>query len=191
MSLDDTAAGLTVLARSPQWRLLWLVALMAAPTFLISAPSHTRRPARPDPDGALAAEPPSRDLTIALQAAREYELSVFQTTALWCIRQVERGGPGREYGVLHPDAVGRSHLIQARWAAGSIRKRLPNQSALPIFASRWAPVDADNDPDGLNQFWLRNMQGCLSRWQDAPAGAASKTARTPADDAERSRSSSG
>ena len=96
-------------------------------------------------------------------AAREYELSEFQTDALRCLRRVENGRPGREYGVLHPDARDTDELTQARWAAGSIKKRLQNPAALTQFAKRWAPLEADNDPRGLNRYWLGNMSACLAQ----------------------------
>lgn len=94
-------------------------------------------------------------------AAREYGLSDFQTVCLRCIRLVENGRAGREYGVLHPAARDTNELTQARWAAGTIRKWLHAPSALKEFARRWAPIGADNDPQGLNRYWLANMHACL------------------------------
>ena len=94
-------------------------------------------------------------------AAREYHLSHFQTEVLHCIRQIENGPPGREYGVLHAAALDRGELTQARWAAGTIQKRLRTPSELSEFANRWAPPGADNDPGRLNEYWLGNMHACL------------------------------
>ena len=75
----------------------------------------------------------------------------------------ENGRPGLEYGVLHPEAINQPEIVQARWAAGTIKKRLPDSSELDAFASRWAPIGADNDPAGLNVNWLPNLRACLSR----------------------------
>jgi hypothetical protein len=99
---------------------------------------------------------------IAVEAAREYKLSPFQLEALLCVRRIENGRDGIEYGVLHPRARDTDERTQARWAAGTIKKRLRHRGALPAFAKRWAPIGAPNDPRGLNRHWLRNMNSCLS-----------------------------
>lgn len=107
------------------------------------------------------------DVALALRVARQYDLTPWQTKALLCVRVIENGKPGREYGVLHPKALNRhedgTQYIQAQWAAGTIKKRLPNPSAIESFANRWAPIGADNDPNGLNNHWLGNFKGCLAQ----------------------------
>lgn len=103
------------------------------------------------------------DVLIALRVAKQYQLSPFQTRALLCVRAIEDGWEGREYGVLQPQAVGRDQLTQARWAAGTIRKRLRQPGNLAVFASRWVPIGAANDPQGLNQHWRRNFDACMEQ----------------------------
>lgn len=112
---------------------------------------------------ASAVHAEENDVAIALRTAREYELSPFQTQALLCVRVIENGRPGRDYGILHPHALGRGQLTQARWAAGTVRKRLPDRAALASFARRWAPMGAANDPHDLNRHWLSNMETCLTQ----------------------------
>lgn len=107
------------------------------------------------------------DVAIALAVAKEYHLSPFQTHALLCIRTIENGREGREYGVLTREALARSQRVQARWAAGTIRRRLHQPQDLTSFARRWAPVGASNDPDGLNRHWLPNMAACLAQLTEA------------------------
>lgn len=106
------------------------------------------------------------DIAIAIKVAREYELDSWQTQALMCVRVAENGREGREYGVLTPQAMNRfddgSQLIQARWAAGTIKKRLPNSTHIKEFASRWCPIGAKNDPNNLNKHWVGNFENCLT-----------------------------
>jgi hypothetical protein len=106
------------------------------------------------------------DIAIALRVAREYELTRWQTSALLCLRTVENGGIGREYGVLHPRALNTSQTNQAQWAAGSIRRRLPNAGGIADFAARWCPRDDPRDTQGLNQYWERNFRTCLAQLED-------------------------
>jgi len=84
------------------------------------------------------------------------------------IRYAENGGPGREYGILHPKCP-KSYRGQAGWCAATVSKNfkryLDSNPPLPIsikdyikfLGSRYAPVGADNDPSNLNQNWVRNV----------------------------------
>jgi hypothetical protein len=72
---------------------------------------------------------PERDRTILYRVANEYGLSRDARRLLFAIRLVENGGAGRELGALTPAAMRfkgnheQSLQCQARWAAGTIRKR--------------------------------------------------------------------
>jgi len=108
---------------------------------------------------------PPEDLAILSRVAQEYGLQGQARRLLYAIRIVENGGPGREMGVLVPAAMryggdhARSLELQARWAAGTIRRRYTGD--LEAFAARWAPVGAANDPTGLNRHWLANVRAVL------------------------------
>lgn len=105
---------------------------------------------------------PAPEAQVIEAVAQYYELSPEQTKLLYAIRKVENGGPGKEFGVLAPQAMRfakdpvRSFQTQAEWAAGTIKKRFNGN--LEEFAMRWAPIGADNDPKGLNKNWLKNTQ---------------------------------
>lgn len=121
------------------------------------------------PDLAQASLDPL-EASIIATVARDYGLTPWQIRLLKAIRQAENGGPGREFGVLVPEAMRfkhdpeRSLVIQAKWAAGSIKKRCPDESYLEAFAERWAPTkNATNDPTGLNKHWLKNVRYFLSK----------------------------
>ena len=80
------------------------------------------------------------------------------------IRHAENGRAGREYGVLHPKALGKSYRTQAGWCAATVQKHYDRWTKagkkgdfLESLARRYCPVGADNDPTGLNKHWLKNV----------------------------------
>lgn len=107
---------------------------------------------------------PQQEYTIAREVADQYGLNKDERNLLFAIRYAENGRKGREFGVLtpeaqryadHPDPV-MSFRTQAKWAAGTIKKRYKGD--LGEFQKRWAPIGAANDPNGLNENWLKNVQ---------------------------------
>ena len=92
---------------------------------------------------------------------------------LAAIRIAENGRAGREFGVLSEAAD--TYEAQARIAALSIRnntyryvlrfKEWPvdsqtgglSEAFTKFMATRWAPINAANDPDGLNAHWPKNV----------------------------------
>lgn len=110
---------------------------------------------------------PEDDRAILSAVAIEYHLTGEERRILYAIRLVENGQAGREMGVLTPRAMrykgnhAKSLRCQARWAAGTIRRRYAGD--LSSFADIWAPVGAANDPHGLNKHWLRNMRETLKK----------------------------
>jgi hypothetical protein len=113
---------------------------------------------------------PSADRAILAKVADEYGLRGEARWLLYAIRIVEAGGPGREMGVLVPQAQrfkgghARSLELQARWAAGTIRRRYTGD--LEAFAERWAPRGAGNDPSDLNRHWVGNVRAVLAGWSN-------------------------
>lgn len=91
---------------------------------------------------------------------------------LFAIRKVENGRKGREFGVLHPRALGEDSENrqvtldrQAGWAAATIMKNRKRwidagmkEDFLVFLGSRYAPIDVENDPKGLNRHWIPNMR---------------------------------
>ena len=80
------------------------------------------------------------------------------------IRHAENGRAGREYGILHPKALGGSYRTQAGWCAATVQKQFDRWvtagkkgTFLESLARRYCPVGADNDPTGLNRHWLKNV----------------------------------
>lgn len=93
---------------------------------------------------------------------------------LVALRKAERGGPGREFGVLAVPAP--MYEDQLRVAGNSFRNALVRYTRatrslnardhmgffaepfLDSFSDRWAPIGAENDPKGLNRHHARNLK---------------------------------
>jgi len=120
---------------------------------------------------AFGGEPPIplQELNIIHEVAQEYDLTGEETKLLQVIRIVENGSQGREFGVLTPRAMRyadhpdwrKSFRVQAQWAAGTVKKRYNGD--LRAFADRYCPIDAENDPTGLNKHWYRNAKHWMER----------------------------
>ena len=90
------------------------------------------------------------------------------------VRKQENGRPGLEFGVMA--AKGTDLEEQARWAVvtflknierweravreGNWKPKYPSRELdyIAYLGNRWAPVGASNDPAGLNQYWIPNVQ---------------------------------
>jgi len=91
------------------------------------------------------------------------------------IRYAENGGKGREYGILHPN-VKPTYRSQAGWCAATVQKhwdRVAKAGGSPhddidgfitSLGKRYCPVGAPNDPDGLNQHWIKNVKNLRKRF---------------------------
>jgi hypothetical protein len=89
---------------------------------------------------------------------------------LAAIRKAEMGGPGREFGILSVPAP--TYYAQASIAATTIRNNVGRYEVMgdaamvngrytdafiAYLGSRYAPMGASNDPNGLNENWVRNV----------------------------------
>jgi hypothetical protein len=90
------------------------------------------------------------------------------------IRESERGRSGLEFGVMHPEARETNLRTQAEWAIGTVKnnlERFENQTEekdfIAFLGKRYAPVGAENDPENLNQNWIKNVR----YWYDAFANS--------------------
>jgi hypothetical protein len=115
---------------------------------------------------------PNDEYKITREVSDEYGLTPEERNLLFAIRYAENGPQGREFGVLTPEAQryathpdpAMSFRTQAKWAAGTIKKRYKGD--LEEFQKRWAPVGVANDPKNLNANWLKNMQYYLDLAND-------------------------
>ena len=102
----------------------------------------------------------------------EPALRPYFTRLLVAIRKAENGGPGRQFGVLHPKA--KTYRQQAGWCSAIAWKRYEEwtelQNAPPYLvylANRYAPTkNATNDPLLLNLHWLKNVRAFMGGPKD-------------------------
>jgi len=109
----------------------------------------------------------------------EKELRVVKTAAvrngcdgdlfiiLLAIWKAENGRPGCEFGVMHPKAWDTNLDTQAGWAAATVVKNFNRWSEngisgeahlfIEFLGSKYCPVGAENDPNGLNKHWIKNV----------------------------------
>jgi len=92
---------------------------------------------------------------------------------LYAIRSTENGRAGKEFGVLHKNAVGKPGQTldkQAGWASSILMKRKGEWEGMDsttqaqyngfphYLQSKYSPtIGATNDPKGLNHNWLDNF----------------------------------
>ena len=92
---------------------------------------------------------------------------------LYAIRSTENGRAGKEFGVLHKNAVGKPGQTldkQAGWASSILMKRKSEWEGMDsttqaqyngfphYLQSKYSPtIGATNDPKGLNNNWLKNF----------------------------------
>jgi hypothetical protein len=107
---------------------------------------------------------PPYEAKMIVHVAERYALTREQTLLLAAIRKTENGGPGLEFGVGqdqpgHPatrykHSPASSFLTQAKWAAGTIKKRYTGD--LTVFAQRYCPKNAESWRNNVH-FWWTHM----------------------------------
>lgn len=110
-------------------------------------------------DGDRAAN----DFVDAVQVNIRPSLQADLAPMVAAIRHAERGGRGREYGVLNARAEV-SYRAQAGWCAATVQKNYDrwmadgaNGDFVSFLGQRYAPIGASNDPNGLNRNWVPNV----------------------------------
>ena len=90
------------------------------------------------------------------------------TILLIAIRKPENGSKGKEFGILNEKA--NTYSKQAGWCACTVYKNWiryqQGQFNIPFlvwFGNRYCPVNADNDPIGLNENWIKNVTYYIER----------------------------
>lgn len=96
---------------------------------------------------AVAEAMPAREVGILMDVGREYGLTGEELELLLVIRKIENGAPGIEMGVgsnfprhrarRYAGNLEKSLQVQAKWAAGTIRKHY--RGDLDAFAKRYCP----------------------------------------------------
>jgi len=132
------------------------------------------------PVSVTKVEQPVKDMTIKKYFPEEY--NSIKTAAdrnnctgedlliLFAIRKAENGPKGLEFGVMHPKAKNTNLNIQAGWAAATIVKNRQRwedagkpEDFITFLGKKYAPVGVENDPEGLNVNWVKNVKYWIDR----------------------------
>ena len=106
------------------------------------------------------------EIKIMEHVAKEYQLSQEETRLLFAIRKTENGAQGLEFGIGQGDpghkarryknrSAARSMLVQARWAAGTIKKRYNGR--VEEFAKIYCPENAEAWTMMVN-YWMKRIE---------------------------------
>ena len=157
--------------RSVASRLLLLLVLVA-PTLADSASRAIEAK-----DGKAAAAKFEDAIRVNIRAELRAELAPIVAA----IRHAENGRAGREYGILGAGVQrdmkrrGETYRTQAGWCAATVQKTYDRWTKagkpgdfVTFLGKRYCPVGADNDPQGLNRHWVKNV----TAWRKKIAGGA-------------------
>ncbi len=106
---------------------------------------------------------------------KKYPLLVNPFGFMLAIRKQENGKKGREFGIMHAQALDTGLVTQAEWAMATIVKdtRRWHEDVLicvggksrddfvdwiEYFGTKYCPIGASNDPKGLNKNWIPNVR---------------------------------
>ena len=133
------------------------VPMFATPAVAQSAKAYDAIVAK---DGLARAE----DFRDALRVNVRPEMHAELAPIIAAIRYAENGGKGREYGILHK-RVKPTYRSQAGWCAATVQKNWDRWvkagrkgEFLVYLGKKYCPVGAENDPNGLNKHWLKNVR---------------------------------
>lgn len=113
----------------------------------------------------------SDEMDIIRAAAQRNNCKGEDFIILLAIRKAENGPPGREFGIM-TDGVNNLDK-QAGWCAATIvknRKRWidsgQKQEFIDFLGDRYAPINCENDPKGLNKNWKKNVKYWVSKLKE-------------------------
>ena len=118
-------------------------------------------------DGTVAGEQFADAVKVNIRPKLRKELSRYVAA----IRYAENGGKGRQYGILDK-RVKPTYRSQAGWCAATVQKnydrwvKAGSKGEFVVFlGKRYCPVGADNDPNGLNNHWINNVEEFYKRFK--------------------------
>jgi hypothetical protein len=137
--------------------------LLAAMALALSLPAQVPTAATvaiQSKDGVSAVADFQDAVSVNLRPSHRTELAPLVVA----IRYAENGGKGKEYGILHKRCP-KTYRGQAGWCAATVQKNYDRWvkagklgDFITFLSKRYCPVGADNDPNGLNQHWVKNVK---------------------------------
>jgi len=128
-------------------------------TLLLSLAQVTPYDAIKAKDGVACAEQFQDAIEVNIRA----ECREMLAPIVSAIRYAENGSKGREYGILHP-RVKPTYRSQAGWCAKTVQNNYDRWikagrkgDFISFLGSRYCPIGAENDPNGLNKHWVANV----------------------------------
>ena len=123
-------------------------------------------PAQSNAFGAISRKDGTQCLKAYKEAIKENirpELTKSLAPIVAAIRYSENGGKGREYGILHRRCKP-TYRSQAGWCSATVQKNYDrwvkagkHGQFINFLGHRYCPVGAQNDPEGLNVHWIKNV----------------------------------
>lgn len=117
---------------------------------------------------------PENELKIIRKKAIENHCTGDLFYILLAIRRSESGRKGLEFGVMHPKAKNTNLETQAGWAAATVAKNYERwhrndcpDNFITFLGNRYCPVGANNDPQGLNRHWIKNVTYWYNKLKEA------------------------
>jgi len=133
--------------------------LMLIPPLLFSLVQLTSYEAIKAKDGKACAD----SFNNAIEENIRVECRAMLAPIVSAIRYAENGGKGREYGILHK-RVKPTYRSQAGWCSATVQKNYDRWvkagskgDFISFLGSRYCPIGAENDPNGLNAHWINNV----------------------------------
>ena len=125
----------------------------------------------PKPSSLNLSSFPAEEVKVILAAAKRNNLKDSLYPILYAIRKAENGKKRREMGIIHPRCEAEMDKrpnetldIQAGWAAATVQKNYDRWikagsegKYIAYLGRRFCPLEAANDPDGLNKNWIGNV----------------------------------
>ena len=111
-----------------------------------------------------------KELPTIIRAAKRNDCVGDNFLLLCSIRLAENGGEGREFGILHPDAIDTNLDVQAGWCAATIMANHDrfdyhkvDDHFIEMLGERYCPPEIHP----LNQHWQTNVKYFYDKFKDA------------------------
>jgi len=118
---------------------------------------------------SLSALAHSNEYAVIKDAADRNKCTGENLLILYAVRKAENGPAGNEFGIMNVKARNTNLGVQAAWAAATIVKNRARWNGkgdfIEFLGSRYCPVGAKNDRQGLNRNWIKNVKFWVTKYK--------------------------